>query len=118
MSITLNAAFLQAQFNDSSITATNAEVVLDGGINMLNAYGASISNLSGSAGSKTGSYSSTEVGAVMAMAQQIYQKHFKNASGASSGMGGLNLSYSSDSQLLTFAQRLAFQLKGRSFERT
>ncbi len=117
MSITLNAAFLQAQFNDDNITATNAEVVLDGAINTLNVFGAGISNLSGTAGSKSGSYTSAQVGAIMAVAQQIYSKHFKNADNSNAQISGLGLTYSSDNQLLNFARQLANQLKGHGFTR-
>lgn len=118
MSITVNAALLQSQFQDGDISDENAEVVLDGAINLLNVYGAGLSNLSGDAGSKSGSYSTEHTGAIMTMSQQIYAKHFKNAANANVNVGGLGLSYSSDMHLLRFAKALAWQLKGRSFERT
>jgi len=112
MSITLNGDFLKAQFADSTISTTNAEVVLDGAINMLNAFRADIDNLTGTAGSKTGTYTSAEVGAIMAMAQQIYQKHFKNPQGiTNTAIGGVNSGFSMDTQLLTFAKTLARELR-------
>lgn len=105
--ITLNGTFLKNQFQESSISVTNAEVVLDGAINMLNAYNEGLDNLTGTAGSKTGSYTSAQVGKIMAVAQQIYQRHWKNASGANASVGNLSLNYAGDYQLLTFAKMLA-----------
>jgi hypothetical protein len=116
LSITVNAALLQSQFNDSDITDTNAEVVIDGAISLLNSFDAGLSNLSGAAGSKTGSYTSKQTGAIMTLAQQIYSKHFKNASGANTGLSGLSLSYR-DLDLLSTAKVLAGQLVGRGFKR-
>jgi hypothetical protein len=114
---TLNAAFLQGQFQ-STVTATQAEIVLDGAINMLNVYGAGIANLTGAAGTKTGTYTSAEVGKIMLVAQQIYQKHFKSADGANASMGNYGLTYSGDYQLLNFAKAVARQPGSRSFLRT
>jgi hypothetical protein len=111
MSITVNAALLKSQFSDSNIATISAEVVLDGGINMLNVFEAGIPNLTGAAESKTGTYTSAQTGAIMAMAQQIYQKHFKNASGANAQVASLGVTYSNDTQLLSFARTLAFELK-------
>jgi hypothetical protein len=79
---------------------------------MLNVYlDDELASLSGVAGSKSGSYTSKQTGAIMAMAQQIYQKHYKNASGANSSIANIGLTYSSDTQLLSFAKELANQLK-------
>jgi len=118
MSTTINAALLQNQFNDEDISPTNAEIVIDGGINMLNVFlndSDAISNLSGDAGSKTGSYSSKQAGAIMAIAQQIYSKHYTNADNTSSiSLGPLGRSYTGDTELLIFAEKLAARLKGSS----
>ena len=104
------ATYLKAQFNiTAGMSDTQAEVIWDGAVNMLNAFNADIDNLSGSAGSKTGVYTSAEVGKIMAVAQQIYQKHYLNASGANSNMGNYALTYSNDYQLLNFAKVLARQ---------
>lgn len=116
--VTVDGALLQANFSDAAISATNAEIVIDAGINLLNVYGAALDNLAGGAGTKSGTYTSAQAGAIMTMAQQIYSKHFKNASQANPQLGGLGLTYSSDTQLLRFARELAFQLKTRSFVTT
>ena len=110
--VTVNGTLLKDQFNDSSITVTKAEVVLDGGINLLNTYlNTALSNLTGAAGSKTGTFTSAETGAILAMALQIYQKNYKNPSGASNvNISSLGISYSTDMQMLEFAEKLAAQL--------
>lgn len=114
MTTTIDADLLKNLFNDSTIDNEIAEIIIDQAINLLNAYGAGLSNLSGG----TGDYASAEAGAIMTLAQQIYSKHFKNASDENVNLGPAAISYSNDNQLLNFAQQLAFQLKTRSFERT
>lgn len=118
MSETLNAAVLQTEFNDSGISDADAEAVLMSAIRLLNTFSAGITQLSGAAGSRTGSYSSAQMGAVMALAQQIYSKHYKNAAGtANANLAQIGMSYHSDTQLLTFAKTLAAPLVGRGFRR-
>jgi hypothetical protein len=115
MSETLNAAILQAEFADASISATNSEVVLMGSIRLLNTFGAGITQLSGTAGTRTGTYTSAQIGAIMALAQQVYSKHYKNASGvSSSSIGQVNRSFMSDMAIIDFAEKLAKALKTTS----
>jgi len=109
--VTINAALLQAQFNDAAISATNSEIVLDGAINLLNTFGADIDNLTGVAGSKTGTYTSAQTGAIMTMAQKIYSKHWKNAANSSTNLGSMGVTYGADTELLTYAGKLAKALK-------
>ena len=119
MSETLNADILQAEFNDTEISDTNAEVVLMSAIRLLNTFGAGITQMTGIAGSRSGTYTSAQMGAIMAMAQQIYAKHYKNAVGTSStSIGQINRSFMSDAEILSFAKTLAGQLIGRSFRRS
>ena len=115
MSETLNAATLKAEFNDISISATNAEVVLMGSIRLLNTFGAGLTQMTGTAGSRTGTYTYAQIGAIMALAQQIYAKHYKNASGTtSSSIGQVSVSAAVDSALLKYAEVLARALKTTS----
>ena len=110
---TINGELLQNRFQDSSISVTNAEICLDGGIDLLNTFGAGLDNLTGAAGSKTGTYTSKQAGAIMVMAQQIYSKHYKNASGTSNAtLGPAGIGYTSDNMLLTMAETLAEKIKG------
>jgi hypothetical protein len=117
MSITVDATLFNGQFG-LSLTASKADYNLDGAINMLNTYlpaSAQIPSLTGAIGAHTGLYTSPQVGAIMAMAQKIYAKHFVNPSGkGSGGIGNLNLSYMVDPELLSFAEKLAERLKGSS----
>lgn len=118
MSVTITGTLAQTQFNKSSISATIWETIIDGGINLLNTYGAGLSNLSGTAGSKTGTYTSAQAGAILTITQQIFSKHYINADNTTNANASLTLSYSNDNQLLTFASALARQLKNRAFTRT
>lgn len=114
MAITINATLFKDQF-DSDITAEKAEINLDGAINLLNTFGAGLSNLTGDAGVKTGSYTSKQAGAIMTMAQQIYSRHYINPeNAASSQLGPAGQSFSTDTQLLIYAEKLAERLKSSS----
>lgn len=100
--------------NDASIVDATAEALVDQAINLLNTYGAGINNLVVG----TGTYTSAQAGAIGVMAREIY-KVWKNAGGtASAGIGGLNLSYTSDQQLLNLARQLAVRMRTKTFERT
>lgn len=118
MTVTVSGAFAQTLYNDSTTTATVWETIIDTAINILNTYGAGISNLSGTTGSKSLTATSAQAGAIWAVTQQVYSKHYKNASGSNANGGPLSLTYSNDNQLLNFAKQLAGQLKPRSFLRT
>jgi hypothetical protein len=118
MSETLNADILKTEFNVPDMDDEDAEAVLMSAIRLLNTFSAGVTQLSGAAGSRTGSYSSSQMGAVMAMSQQIFSKHYKNPSSVTNkNTGQLSLGYSNDTQLLSFAKTLAAQLVGRSFKR-
>lgn len=76
---TITADEFQAILNltDSDISNTNTEYVLDFAINLLNLYGADLSNMSGTAGSKTWSGESSEKGAIYMVARAAYYSFFK-----------------------------------------
>ena len=112
---TITGDILQNRFDDDIISTENAEGCLDGAIDLLNTFGAELDNLTGDTGSKTGTYTSKQAGAIMVMAQQIYSKHFKNAAGTSSAtLGPAGIGYTSDTMLLTMAEKLAEKIKGGS----
>lgn len=110
MSITINGAWFQLIMNDTAIPDATAEALIDQAINLLNTFGAELDNLVAG----TGDYTSAQAGAVGVMAREIYQKLYKNAAGANVGVGGLNVTYSSDTQLLNIAEKLAQRLRGSS----
>lgn len=79
-----------------AVTDTILEAMIDGAIDRLNRYGTSISNMSGTAGSKTVSLTSAQRGAVLEVASAIYS--ISKSSGSSStslSIGGLSTSESS-----------------------
>ncbi len=76
---TITADEFQALLNlsDADITNTNAEIVLNQAIDCLNRMGADLSNLSGTAGSKTWSGESKEKGAIYDVARAVYYSFYK-----------------------------------------
>jgi len=58
--VTVNAASLSTLVADTTITAATSEVIIDHAINKINEKGYVVSNLTGAAGSKTGTYTSAE----------------------------------------------------------
>ncbi len=113
------------------ISDTNAERCIDQGIDLLNTFlrAATLSNLTGTAGSKTGSYASNQAGAILAMATQVYIQSYRSAGAAATssslGLGPYSTSESSSSStggkadaLLGYAQTLAEQLRSFTIVRT
>jgi hypothetical protein len=74
-------------------STTNLEYVLDLAIDSLNIFGAELSNMSGTAGSKTVTLTSKQRGGVFIIAREIYQKFYKDA-GSHATISGLSLSAS------------------------
>ncbi len=108
----INATLLKTLLYDSAIPDATMVILIQDAIDKLNTYGAGISNLSGGALSATDAQS----GAITAMTREVY-KVWKNAAGATTQISTIGLTYSNDNQLLTFAQQLANQLKGKAFQR-
>ena len=116
--VTLNGAYLKNQFHDSRITTEESEYVLDGAVNLLNSFDAGLSELTGAAGSKTGTYTSKQTGAIMAVALQIYRENYKHADSVNAQVSGLGVAFSTTNQLLSFARQLADAMKPRYIRRT
>ena len=122
--ITLAYTSLTNLVNDTSITATTAEALIDQGINELNANGLTLNNLSGTAGSKTLTVDSKYAGAILAVAVEVYMQYYKNAGASSSSLSLGNISQSSSSSsngsgaIHTVAKNMATQLMSRSIVRT
>ncbi len=66
------------------IAATEAEALIDHAANTLNIFGADISNMSGTAGSKTVGLDSEEAGAVIEIASDLYYLDFQKKRSATS----------------------------------
>jgi hypothetical protein len=75
--VTVDATLFKAVINDSTITATNAEYILDLAIDLLNLQGADLPNMGGSAGSKSVSLESSQKAAVFIAARAIYYGFYK-----------------------------------------
>ena len=88
----LTAAEVKAvmDLDDDDITDTNMEKLIDLAINTLNMYGADLSNMSGTAGTKTVGLESTEAGAVYTAVRAVYYGYHKGLE--SVGAAGLTVS--------------------------
>lgn len=75
-------ATLQALLNITTAAAT-CEEIIDHAVNLLNAYGADLPNMTGTAGSKTLSVESREKGAVMEVACAVYNSKYVTSGGSS-----------------------------------
>ena len=122
MTTTITAASLEPLIGNPGLTAAVAEAILDHAINKINSYGASVNNLTGTAGSKTGTYSSQEAGFILDVAISIYAVNYKTSgsSSHSESAGGLSFSESSSTSsqnINTIAKEAATYLCGRTFVR-
>ena len=122
---TITCDDLQILVADAGLPDTTSEAIVDTAIDMLNTFGANLSNLTGVAGAKTGTYTSAEGGAIMPLAVQVYITMYKSAGASSTaiGIGALQTSSSSStggqqSALLDYAKMLAGRLAARQFRRT
>lgn len=75
--VSVTGTIFKSVINDSVISDTNAEYMLDLAIDVLNLYGADLSNMTGAAGSKTVNLESKEKGAVFLVARAIYYGFYK-----------------------------------------
>lgn len=95
--VTVTGADFAAKINDSGLTATNAEYILDTTIDQLNLYAdLELSNLQGTVGSKSLSVTSAQRGAIYFGARAIYASFWKNAANETGGIGALNSANSGD----------------------
>jgi len=83
---------------DTSMAATTAEEIIDQGINEINIYllkhGHQISNMTGTAGSKSWTGTSEEQGAILAVAMEYYQ-YYKTSGASAMSVNVSGLGYSS-----------------------
>lgn len=85
---------LKTIFNDSSIADATMEDLTDAVIDELNLNGLSISNMAGSAGSKTITLTSAQKGAVRRIFRVIYSSWYKNADNIQAGgVGNISLAF-------------------------
>jgi ABC-type glycerol-3-phosphate transport system substrate-binding protein len=107
--------------HDSDIDDDEAEDIFDYAIDFLNIYGAGITKMSGTAGSKTVTLTSSQEAAISFIGRAIYASYYKNASNENSGVQSLTLNTATDlmsnQTILSMAKNIASQLRTRSFDR-
>ena len=109
--VTITATEFVAMINDRDITATNAEYLLDQAINELNTFGADLSNMSGTAASKTWSGESKEKGAIVHLARAMYDYLYKRGETVSISSLSVAAIAINDVEVANLAKNLAQQLK-------
>lgn len=105
---------------NASETATQLEYVMDLTIDILNAYGCGLSNMTGVGGAKTVTLTSKQRGAVFLVARNIYASYFKNADNTNANAGNINIQTTdlmSNATIVALIQSVARQLVGSSFKR-
>lgn len=80
-------------FNDSSIADATMENLVDAVVDELNLQGCTLSNMAGTAGSKTITLTSAEKGAVRRIFRVIYASWHKNADNTNVGVSSLTMNY-------------------------
>lgn len=96
----------------STVTATKAEYILDLAIDLLNVFDADLSNMSGSAGSKTVTLTSKQRGGVFAFARIVYYSFHRRIENLS--ISGVSLSVAdlmSNPTVMQMAEKIALRLQ-------
>lgn len=86
---TVTATTLETLLDASDMTDATTEAIIDQAINLLNLYGAELSNMGGTAGSKTVSLESKAEGAVIEVARAVYYSFYKGLD--STTIGGMTV---------------------------
>lgn len=92
-------------------SSEHVEYVLDLAIDALNIFGATLSNMSGAAGSKTVSLTSSQRGGVFMVAREVYEKFYKDS--GSSSVAGMSVTVSdilNDADILDLLERIGEKL--------
>ena len=88
--VTVVAATFSNLIDDDDITATDSELIIDQAIDLLNMYSMvdeDISNMTGTAGTKTLSVEGYERGAILMVARPVYYSFFKRVIGNTASLG-------------------------------
>lgn len=103
---------------DTSISDANVENIFDLAANTYNIFGCDVTNMAGTAGSKTVTYTSAEKGAVYQGARIIYASFYKNPANHPNANAGATSVTSTDLQsnsvIWTMLKEIAEALKGAS----
>jgi len=109
---------LLGALSDATLPPARAENLIDQAIDMLNMHGLSISNMSGSEGSKTVTLTSGQRGAVLELGAMIYRHRYTNPQQASIGPLSVGGTGTTEEHLDYAAKRYARQLMSRTILRT
>ncbi len=115
--VTVTATDFQKVMNIQTST-TDLEYVLDLTIDGLNIFGASLSNMSGTIGTKTVNLTSIQRGAVFFVAREIYNKFYKGV-GTATTTGGFTVTVGdvlNDTELVALLQKLGEKLAASETE--
>lgn len=105
--------------NLPNMSNEDAEYIIDQAINWLNRYGTSLSNMSGTAGSKTVSLTSQEEGVVFETARLVYYAFYKGVENVVvQGQTVSTPDIMSNPTVLRQIKEGAWLLRGRTFLRT
>lgn len=100
------------------ITETQGEYILDTAIDLLNIYDVQLSNMSGTAGSKTVTLTSKERGGVFLIARIIYHSFFKDIDSSSGpGYSESRRDIMGDPVIMATAEKIANRLQADDYER-
>lgn len=94
------------------ISIIQVENIIDTAVNTLNIYNAGIANLTGTAGSKTASYTSKQWGCIINVARAVYYSFFKDLDQAHlQGMSVNTNDLLKEPAVLKMVQDMAAQLR-------
>jgi len=121
MTITVNAASLTGPMNLSStvLPAASAELLIDLAVDVLNLFGnVEISNMTGTAGTKTLTATSKECGAILLLARMFYYGFFKGSENVTvQGVSVAITDILANPQTVQAIQAIAAKLASRNFKR-
>lgn len=91
--VSITGSDFAAKINDSDLTATQSEYLIDTAVDWINLVGVDLelANMSGAAGSKTLSATSNQRGIIYFAARAIYASFWKNAGNQNVNVGGIGL---------------------------
>jgi hypothetical protein len=99
---------------DTDLPPARAEELIDYAIDMLNAHGADLSNMSGSAATKTVSMDGKERGVVLNLAAMLYRHRYVNPQQANLGPVGVGATGTTEQDIDRAAREGGLALKNPS----
>ena len=110
--VNVSASDFKNVIDQQSLTNQNVEYIIDLAIDSLNIFGATLTNMTGTAGTKTVDLTSQQRGAVFIVAREIYNKFWKGA-GTATTTGGFTVTVGdllNDNDLASLLEKLGEKL--------